>query len=147
MKKMIAAMALVATIGFLGIQQAGAQRGPQGWTGGPGAANCPKVTGAAQAPVMDEETRQIYNAFMDATVELRKEMFSKREQMRALQFADPVDEQKIDALAQEMFDLRTQIQEKATELGWQGGFGGGFGPGCDGPGRGRGCNGPWSNQN
>ncbi|MCJ7604234.1 MAG: periplasmic heavy metal sensor, partial [Desulfobulbaceae bacterium] len=95
--------------------------------------------------VMDEETNKAYNAFMDATVDLRRDLFSKREQMRALTFAANPDVAKIDALAKEMFDLRTQIQGKADELGWQGGIGG---PGFGGPGRGygmgygRGCNGP-----
>ena len=155
MKKVLAALALAATIGFFGIQQADAQRGPMGWGGGPAGANCWKANGGqANAQVMDEETKKTYNAFMDATVELRKDMFSKREQMRALTFAADPDEAKIDALADEMFELRTQIQEKAAEVGWQGGMGG-PGNGCGGPGRGmgmgmgmgRGCNGPLDTQN
>jgi zinc resistance-associated protein len=152
MKRVLAAMALAATIVFFGIQQADAQHGPMGWGGGPGGANCWKANGGQQnAQAMDEETKKAYNAFMDATVDLRKEMFSKREQMRALTFAAEPDQVKIDALAREMFDLRTQIQEKATEAGWQGGFGG-PGCGCGGPGRGmgmgcgRGCNGPCTTQ-
>lgn len=147
MKKVLAAMALAATIGLFGIQQADAQRGPMGWGGGPAGANCWKANAGQNVQVMDEETKKAYNAFMDATVDLRKEMFSKSEQMRALTFAADPDEAKIDVLAKEMFDLRTQIQEKADELGWQGGIGGpGFG--CGGPGRGmgmgcgRGGNGP-----
>jgi zinc resistance-associated protein len=157
MKKILAALALAATIGFFGIQQADAQRGPMGWGGGPAGANCWKANGGQpNAQAMDEETKKAYNAFMDSTVELRKDMFSKREQMRALTFADNPDQAKIDALADEMFDLRTQIQEKAAEVGWQGGIGG-PGNGCGGPGRGcgggmgmgygRGCNGPWNTPN
>ena len=152
MKKLLAAMALVATIGMFGIQQADAQRGPMGWGGGPARAYCWKANAGQNVQVMDEETRKAYNAFMDATVDLRREMFSKREQMRALTFAANPDEAKIDALSREMFDLRTQMQEKAYELGWQGGIGGpGFGGG--GPGRGygmgycRGCNVPCFNPN
>lgn len=141
MKKVLAALALAATIGFFGIQQADAQRGPMGWGGGPAGANCWKANAGQNVQVMDEETKKAYNAFMDATVDLRREMFGKREQMRALTFAETPDQAKIDALAKEMFDLRTQIQEKADELGWQGGIGGpGFacgGPGC-GPGKGMG---------
>lgn len=143
MKKILAALALAASIGFFGIQQADAQRG-MGWGGGPAGANCWKANAGQNAQVMDEETRKTYTAFMDATIDLRREMFSKNEQMRALTFAATPDEAKIDALAKEMFDLRTQIQEKADEVGWQGGLG----PGCGGPGRGmgmgmgRGGNGP-----
>jgi len=136
MKKVLAALALAATIGFLGIQQADAQRGPMGWGGGPAGANCWKANAGQNVQVMDEETKKAYNAFMDATVDLRREMFGKREQMRALTFAETPDQAKIDALAKEMFDLRTQIQEKADGLGWQGGCDLG-GPGC-GPGMGRG---------
>jgi len=137
MKKVLATLALVATIGLFGIQQADAQRGPMGLGGGPGGANCWKANTGQNVQVMDEETKKAYNAFMDATVDLRRDMFSKRELMRALTFAANPDEAKIDALAKEMFDLRTQIQEKADELGWQGGIGGpGFG--CGGPGRGYG---------
>ncbi|MBU4260357.1 MAG: periplasmic heavy metal sensor [Proteobacteria bacterium] len=137
MKKVLAALALVVTIGFFGIQQADAQRGPMGWGGGPAGINCGKATAGQNVQVMDEETKKSYNSFMDATVDLRREMFSKREQMRALTFATTPDEEKIDALAKEMFDLRTQIQEKADEVGWQGGMGG-AGFACGGPGRGMG---------
>jgi len=137
MKKVLAALALVATIGFFGIQQADAQRGPMGWGGGPAGANCWKATAGQNVQVMDEETKKTYNAFMDATVDLRREMFSKKEQLRTLTFAENPDEAKIDALAKEIFDLRTQVQEKADELGWQGGMGG-SGFRCGGPGRGPG---------
>jgi len=140
MKKVLAALALVATIGLFGIQQADAQRGPMGWGGGPAGAYCWKATGGQNVQVMDEDTKKAYNAFMDATVDLRREMFSKQEQMRALTFAATPDEAKIDALAKEIFDLRTQIQTKSDELGWQGGYGmgGGRGYGCGGRGPGYG---------
>lgn len=137
MKKILAALALAATIGVFGIQQADAQRGVMGSGGGPGAGNCWKANAVQNAQVMDEETRKTYNAFMDATADLRREMFSRREVMRALTSVPNPDTAKIDAVAKEMFDLRTKMQAKADEVGWKGscGFGG---PGCGGPGRGYG---------
>lgn len=156
MKKTIAAIALAATIGLFGFYNADAQRGPQGWGGGPAAADCMK------AQPMDAETKKTYNAFMDATVDLRKDMFSLQEQMRALRFAENPDQSAIDALADQMFDLRGQIQAKAEELGWQGGGAGygcnfdgngpcaGMGQGCGkgmGKGYGRHCRGPVTEQN
>ena len=135
MKKFLAALALVATIGAFGIQQADAQRGAMGWGGGPGA-------GYQNAQVLDEATQKTYNAFMDSTVDLRREMFSKREVMRSLRSAPNPDTAKIDAVAKEIFDLRTKIQEKADEVGWKGGCGfGGPGYACNGPGRGYGMGG------
>ncbi len=134
MKKAIAALALAATIGLFGFQQAEAQRGSMGWGGGPAAADCFR---GGNIEAMDAETKKTYNAFMEETYDLRKEMFSLREQMRALRFADSPDQQAIDEVADKMFDIRSQIQAKADELGWQGGPG----IGCDGsgPGNGMGC--------
>ena len=128
MKKLIATVALVATIGFFGIQQASAQRGmgdnPDCWR-----ANQQNVQ------VLDEESQKARTAFFDATTELRKDMFMKRAEMRAIMHGDNPDEKKASALAGEMFELRTQIQAKADETGWKGGMGGGAGMGCNG------CNG------
>ncbi|MFH1214975.1 MAG: periplasmic heavy metal sensor [Pseudomonadota bacterium] len=138
MKKTIAAIALAATIGLFGFQNADAQRGHQGWGGGPAAADC--IRAGQNSQVMDAETKKIYNTFMDATYDLRKDMFSLREQMRALRFAETPDQKAIDAVADQMFDLRNQIQAKAEEVGWQGG-GAGYGCNfdCDGPGAGMGA--------
>ncbi len=135
MKKVLAALALVATIGVFGIQQADAQRGATGWGGGPGSGNCWRANQAQNTQIMDEETQKTYNAFMDATVDLRREMFSRQEVMRSLNSVPNPDTAKIDAVAKEMFDIRTKMQAKAKEVGWEGGFGG---PGYGGGGFGRG---------
>ena len=127
-------MAIVATMGFAGIQQASAQKG-MGSGYGPG--DCWRAN--QQMQVMDEETKKSRDAFLAATTDLRKEMFSKRAEMRALMHGENPDEKKAASLAEDMFDLRTKIQAKADETGWQGGYGGGPGYGCNGcNGKGRG---------
>lgn len=148
MKKVLLAAALIATLGMVGIQQAGA-RGPGGY-GGPG--DCWQGRGGTAVQSMDEETLKKYEAFRVDTTELRKEMAVKRAQMRALMSGDNPDEAKAGDLAAQLFDMRTQMQAKADVAGLQG-FGPGFGRGCNGPGDcyqgkgggqgyGRGCDGP-----
>ena len=148
MKKVLLAAALIATLGMVGIQQAGA-RGPGGY-GGPG--DCWQGRGGAAVQTMDEKTLKKYDAFRADTTELRKEMAVKRAQMSALMHSDNPDEGKAGDIAATLFDLRTQMQAKADEVGLQG-FGPGYGRGCDGPGDcfrgkgggqgyGRGCDGP-----
>ena len=123
MKKLITAVALVATIGFFGIQQASAQRGMGAGMGNP---DCWRAN-QQNVQVLDEESQKARTAFFDATTELRKDMFMKRAEMRAIMHGDNPDEKKAAALAGEMFELRTQIQAKADEAGWKGGMGGGAG--------------------
>lgn len=144
MKKIIAAVAVVATVGLFGSQFALAQRGMGGGMGpGMGPGNCWQTgTPGANAQVMDETTLATRQAFLDATTDLRREMAGKRAEMRAIMNSASPDEARAGKLAEEMFDLRTQIQAKATETGWKGGFGGG-GYWCNGygPGGGKGMGG------
>ncbi len=137
MKKMIATVALASTIALFGIQQAGAQMG-MGAGNGPG--DCWKAN-QQNVQVMDEETKKSRDAFMDASVDLRRDMATKRAEMRALMHGDNPDEKKAGNLAGEMFDLRGRLLAKAEETGWKGGLGLGAGQGrngcggCDAKGR------------
>lgn len=127
MKKLIATVALVATVGFFGIQQASAQRGMGAGIGNP---DCWRAN-QQNVQVLDEESQKARIAFFDTTTELRKDMFVKRAEMRAVMNAENPDEKKAAVLAGELFELRTQIQAKADEAGWKGGMGGGAGIGCN----------------
>ncbi|MCB2183607.1 MAG: periplasmic heavy metal sensor [Desulfobulbaceae bacterium] len=129
MKKLIAVVALAATVGLFGMQEASAQKGMG--RGGYGPGDCWRAN-QQNVQVLDEETQKARDAFFDATKDLRKEMFTKRAEMRALMSAENPNEKKVAALAGEMFELRTKIQAQAAEAGLKGGPGvGGFG--CDGP--------------
>lgn len=137
MKKLIAAVALVATVGFFGIQQASAQRGMGAGVGNP---DCWRAN-QQNVQVLDAESMKARTVFLNSTTELRKDMVMKRAEMRAIMHGDNPDEKKAAALAGELFELRSQIQAKAHEAGWKGGMGGGAGLGCNscsGPGGGKG---------
>lgn len=147
MKKALLTTALILSLGMIGIHQAGAQ-GPGGGPYGGGADCCKGAgDGPAAVQVLDEETTKKFDAFRAETVELRKEMAIKRAEMRALMGAEKPDEERAGKIAGQIFDLRTQLQAKADQIGIEGfgpGFGGGRG-GCGGPGGGkgyaRGCDG------
>jgi hypothetical protein len=118
MKKVLFITALVAGIGFAGLQQASAF---QGMSGG-----CYK--GGAAYSQLDAAAKAKVDKFIDETQGLRKQMVMKHAEERALMSAENPDPGKASKLAGELFDLRNTLQAKAEAAGVQGMM-----PGCGGP--------------
>ena len=133
MKKVLIAAALAGVIGFAGIQAATADPG-YGYGNGP----CRDYNIGRQ--FNDEANFKAREKFLEETTALRKEIVVKQSAYDALMHQDNPDEKKAAQLSGELFDLRTELQNKAAERGITGGFGGcGRGPGMmGGGGRGRG---------
>ncbi|MCK5228581.1 MAG: hypothetical protein KAI75_06725 [Desulfobulbaceae bacterium] len=138
MKKTLTTLALVAAIGFAGVQAADARWGGGGHHGnGPG--NC---DGSFKGMNFTEEAQEARQEFLDATTDVREQLAEKRTAYRDLMRSEDVDKEQASLLWSEMFDLRAQLKEKSAETGFTPGFarrGGGLGAGggggyfCDGP--------------
>lgn len=136
MKKVLIAAALVGMIGFAGLQTATADPGY-----GCGYGPCQDYNIGRQ--FNDETTSKAREKFRDETTALRKEIVVKQSTLEALMHQDNPDEKKAAQLSGELFDLRTDLQNKAEERGITGGFGcGGRGPGMMGGGPGMMSGGP-----
>jgi len=101
-----------------------------------------------------ERARKLYEDFHNSTLATRQELFAKRRELDAQMYSAQADEQKIQALAKEIADLRAKLYSARIALkntlikegipfGRRGyGPGMGRGPGCYGAGGGRdGCGG------
>lgn len=134
MKKIWLAVAMVGTLGLVGYQIADA--GP-GWNGGmmePGYMMGPGYGygGGPQqgARALDEDAIKARDKFFEETKDLRKELTVKNAELSAVMNQEKPDEKKVAKLSGEIFDLRTQMREKAQESGLHNGYGpGAFGPG------------------
>jgi zinc resistance-associated protein len=122
MKRYVAAAALIGLIGFSGIAMANA-RG-YGYGPGPGYGDCdgPRYCRAWYSDKDDEKA----TAFREETKELRKEIVVKRSELEALMKQDNPDEKKVAKLTGDIYDLETQMDDKAEKA-----FGDrpGYGPG------------------
>jgi len=138
-RKIIIAIAIIAGLGLVGFQQASAR----GWGGG-----CPGYGMNYQQ--LDDATKAKVDAFRAETANLRKEIAMKRAEKRALLNNQAPDPQAVAKVEGQLFDLRTEMQNKAGDAGIpmmgmrQMGMGG---PGNGGMGRGMGRGmGPCYNQ-
>lgn len=112
MRKIVVVIGLVTVLGFALMQQASAR----GWGAGQGGGYyCPNYGMNYQQ--MDDATRAKIDAFRSETIELRKQMAMKRAEKQALMANQNPDPQAIARVEGELFDLRTQMQNKATEAG------------------------------
>ena len=112
MKKAAVITLLVAGLGFTGLYQAQAR----GWGGGYGG-NCPNFGCGQNYQMLDDASRAKFDAFRTETEDLRRQLAMKRAEKQALlsaQEPNPTDVAKVEG---ELFDLRTQLQSKATEAG------------------------------
>jgi len=132
MKKKIAIAVVVAGLGLAGLTQAYAGWGMRGGGYGGYAGNCPQATGQAFNQV-DPAVQEKLDKFFTDTQELRKQMMVKQSERMALMRSDNPDPAAAGKIAGELFDLRTQMHEKAEAAGvseYLGPMaGGGFGPG------------------
>ena len=136
MKKALVVTALVVSMGFLGWQQASANKG---MGGGPRmGGGCQK--GGVGYSQLDAASKAKVDKFYDETKDLRKQMVMKHAEEAALMHGENPDAAKVAKLAGEIFDLKATIQVKAEAAGVQGliGCGGCQGMGHQGMGMGHG---------
>jgi len=121
MKKTFVALAVITTIGLAGYQAAEAR---------PSGGNHGHMMDSGQGRQLDEEAVKVHEKFMAETTELRKQMHSKKTELRAVLANEKPDEKKAARLSEDLFDLRENMRAKAKESGLSGrGMGGYF---CDG---------------
>jgi zinc resistance-associated protein len=134
MKKYVAAAALIGAIGLGTISMANA-RGNYGYAPGPGYCDCGGGR-YCETGAFSEKDDEKTSAFFAETKELRKEIVVKRSELDAMMQQDNPDEKKVAKLTGDLFDLRTQMEEKAEKT-FEGSprYGSGRGPGFGNCGR------------
>ena len=132
MKKYLAAATLIGLIGFAGISMANPQSNY-----GYGYGNCEGPSYCDNWSYSENGDEKAAD-FFEETKELRKQIVVKRSELDALMQQDNPDEKRVAGLTGELYDLRTQMQEKAGKT-FEGrtGYGYGPGPGYGNCGRGR----------
>ena len=134
MKKTLVVTALVVSMGFLGWQQASANRG---MGGGPGmGGGCQK--GGAGYSQLDAASKAKVDKFYDETKDLRKQLVMKNTEKAALMHGENPDAAKAAKLAGEIFDLQESMQAKTEAAGVEGLIGCGGCQSMMGQGMGRG---------
>ena len=126
MKKYVAAAALIGAIGFSTISMADG-RGNYGYSPGPGYGDCGGGRYCDNG-FFSEKDDEKASAFFAETKDLRKEIVVKRSELDAMMQQDNPDEKKVAKLTGDLFDLRTQMQEKAEKT-FEGSPRYGYGPG------------------
>ena len=117
MKKTITTLALSLTLG-LAISQISEAGWGKGLGNGPGSCGSPSC---AQSTTADNEA---FQEFLAETETLRTDLFEKRSEYFEIMRSGDVDKDEAQVVWSEMFDLKKQIQEKATALGIEPGAGG-----------------------
>jgi Spy/CpxP family protein refolding chaperone len=107
-----------------------------GWgCGGPGGYDGPGCEYNRQG--LDKESQQAWEMFYNDTAELREQLYAKRAEYHNVLNQENVDKDLAAQLWSEIFDLQTQIREKAITAGVKPGYGRGgypcFGPYIDEP--------------
>jgi len=141
MKKLLVAVMALLTVSLAGYHLADARPwGGGGTMMGPGCGGCYNAGWFADVDddgQIDEATIKARETFLSQTTELRKKLTMKEAEMSALMSRENPDEKKAAQLAGEIFDLRTQIRQKAIDAGLKPGYGGcGMGMGMHGRHRG-----------
>ena len=118
MKKYLVAAAFIGAMGFTGVSMANAR----GFYG-----SCYGGWYCDIWPSSDKDDEKA-SSFFEETKELRKEIVVKRSELDALMRQDNPDEKKAAELTGELFDLRSQMEEKAGKA-FAGAPRPGYGPG------------------
>lgn len=109
MKKLIIAVAVAGLLGFAGIQIASAHGG---YVRDGGYGYCGEY--------YDGDNRKdnaTLEKFRSETNDIRKSIVVKKSELRALLRQDNPDEKRVAQLSGEVFDLETELNEKATDKG------------------------------
>lgn len=103
---------IIVAIGLVAMQQASAR----GWGGGPGGGyNCP--WGGQPYYQMNDADRAKLDGFRADTVDLRRQIAMKRAEKMALLRNQNPDPGALAKVQGELFDLRTEMHNKAREAG------------------------------
>jgi Spy/CpxP family protein refolding chaperone len=111
MKKLVTAAVLIGAISFAGIQAASAHSGYYNNN----VDNCGSYS--TDDRTFTEKDAQAVDKFRDETKSIRKEIFVKKSELNALFRNDNPDERKVAKLTGELYDLETELQEKAETTG------------------------------
>ena len=124
MKKKIVAIALVAGLSMATVASTGWARGGGyghgGWGGRGGSWDCPMQGPMMHGPMMqqlDPETRANVAKFFKDNQALHKQIAMKRAEKMALMRSDNPDPGAVAKVAGELFDLHTEMHEKADAAG------------------------------
>jgi len=120
--KKFSVVALVLVVGIIGLQQL-AKAGP-GW-------GCGGTGYGANRQTPSSETQQNWENFYKDTAPLREQIFAKWSEYNEAMSQEVIDKELAAKLWGEIFDLQTQIREKATAAGLRLGREGGYS--CYGP--------------
>ena len=127
MKKLVTAVAIISIISLAGIQTVSAH-------GGGNYRNNNDYCGSYSTDDRNvtEKDAVAIEKFRAETKTSRKEIVVKRSELNALLRNDNPDEQKVAKLTGELYDLETELQEKAEKTGIRGRNAYGHGPGMMG---------------
>ena len=115
MKSKRLTMVVAAVFTFALIYVSTASAGP-GWGSrggdGPGCGNC-------NGPVaqLDEKQIEERDKFFDETQDLRKELITKKAELRAMMSQENTDPKAVGQMSGEVFELQSTLQKKAREAG------------------------------
>lgn len=112
-RKGVLIIGLLFTLGGVALVH---QASARGWGGGPGGGSgCPWA--GQPCYQMDEADREKLETFRNETVELRRQIAMKRAEKMALFHHQNPDPNAVARVAGELFDLRIQMQSKASDAG------------------------------
>jgi len=126
MKKIITAAVLTGALTVAGIQLASAHGGRYYNKDNYGPGYCGGYYSESRG--FTAEDQATLEKFRDDTKGIRKEIVVKRSELNALMLKDNPDEAKVAKLTSELYDLRTQLDEKAEAAGLDSRYAG-YGPG------------------
>lgn len=112
-RRILIVVALIAGLGLVGLQQASAR----GWGGGGNGDGCFCQGNGPGYQQLDDATKAKVDAFKADTQDIRKQMAMKRAEKQALMGSQTPDAAAVAKVAGELFDLRTEMSEKAKEAG------------------------------
>lgn len=123
MKRLIALLGILVLVGAIAVPVLA--HGPgwgkgqhMGWGGGPGYGSCGDY-GPGSSNVTEEQRTKLdtlHKKFYDDTAQLRNDMWTKSQELRALLNSPEPDAEKARALQKEITGLRSQLAEKRLDF-------------------------------
>ena len=111
MKKIVTAAALISVLTFAGIQSVSAHGGRYFSNNNYGGGYCGNYD--ADSKGLTEKDQAAFEKFKDDTSTIRKEIVVKRSELNALMRQDNPDEKKVAKLTGDLYDLATDLDNKA----------------------------------
>ena len=130
MRRLLTVVVLALVLAVAGLQSAEARR--SGGAYGPGSGSCDGSCYGQE----NEEISGAWQQFQEETADLREKLFDLRVEYADVLDQDNPDKEEANRIWSEMFDIREQLQKKASDAGFGPGSANGRGFGSRG-----GCNG------